>query len=356
MPTKFRKIEALRGFAAVYVVLHHTLSANLSILGIDFSLLFSFGQEAVILFFVLSGFVIQYTFNYSSDKSFKRFFQKRFLRIYIPLAIVFIAHYTILSIEAGATPTFEFWTLVGNFLMLQDISILKPNVICNPFLGNSPLWSLSYEWWFYMLFFLFIKFFKKKASIIAYTVGTIATLTYFVYPFFVNRIFLYFVIFWIGADIAKLHIQHKELTIKAMKWPIAFLTFITILFLLNLKWENIGDQFGISPFVEFRHFLFAFVFILLAIVWKHLNWVGFKNTIGLFEIFAPISFGIYISHWFLISEAQYLQQVIANEYVVYFFYTLICIIFSYLLERIIYVRIKRWFFSKHVDFSLERIN
>ena len=150
---KLTKLEAIRGFAAVYVVFHHLFSNGFTMWGRDFSFLFKFGQEAVILFFLLSGFVIQYAYLHTKDTSFKTFFIKRFVRIYIPLLLVFIANAALFLSYGRPMLLPDFYTLLGNLLMVQDISFLKPNVICEPFLGNLPLWSLSYEWWFYLLFF-----------------------------------------------------------------------------------------------------------------------------------------------------------------------------------------------------------
>jgi peptidoglycan/LPS O-acetylase OafA/YrhL len=90
---KLDKLEAVRGFAALYVVLHHMFDSGIYFFGINFSFLFRFGQEAVILFFILSGFVISYSFEKSINKSFSLFFTKRFMRIYLPLIIVCITHY-----------------------------------------------------------------------------------------------------------------------------------------------------------------------------------------------------------------------------------------------------------------------
>ena len=85
---KLWRLDALRGFAATYVVLHHIMPRDLSWGGIDLSLAFRCGQEAVILFFLLSGFVINLSYQRSRDKRFLRFFARRFLRIYVPLVLV----------------------------------------------------------------------------------------------------------------------------------------------------------------------------------------------------------------------------------------------------------------------------
>ena len=85
---KLQKLEAIRGFSALYVVFFHMLPQEIIFLGINVGFLFRFGSEAVIMFFILSGFVIKYSWEKSSNKSFKKYFLRRFLRIYIPLFFI----------------------------------------------------------------------------------------------------------------------------------------------------------------------------------------------------------------------------------------------------------------------------
>ena len=226
--------------------------------------------------------------------------------------------------------------------MLQDVSFLKPHVICEPFLGNTPLWSLSYEWWFYMMFFVLITRFKEKASLIVYCAGTIATITYLFYPFFINREMMYFIIWWIGADMARIFITKKKITIQSITVPIVFLVANVLLLVLNVKLNNINSTIGVSPFLELRHFAFAFVAIITAVVWQSMKWFGFSKTLGLFERIAPVSFALYISHWFLIAKATYLNNVIHSYYLRLAIYTIMCLLFCYVVERIIYVRLNNY--------------
>jgi hypothetical protein len=50
---RLEKLEAVRGLAALYVVLFHALPQKIYLLGINIGVFFRFGPEAVIIFFVL---------------------------------------------------------------------------------------------------------------------------------------------------------------------------------------------------------------------------------------------------------------------------------------------------------------
>ncbi len=351
---RLTKLEALRGFAAFYVVLHHTLPKETFIGGREFDF-YRYGQEAVMLFFIMSGFVIQYAYIRSADKSFKSFFLKRFLRIYIPLFCVFLLSYTLVTINLHHLVSIDWKTLAGNLLMLQDAPGIWHRVIVEPFLGDIPLWSLSYEWWFYMLFFVVIYKFKNKASLVVYATGITAALTYVFYPFFINRELMYLVIWWAGTDMAKLYANNQPINLRTLRIPFAALAVITLILTFNIEFYKLNHpgealQFMSSPLVEWRHFGFTMFAIIAAMIWKKANWFGFKYTLGLFEPFAFISFAVYISHWFLVSHAKYLESVINNFYLRCLIYFLVCCLFSYIVERIIYVRtssrIMKWFSPK----------
>jgi len=343
---KLSRLEAIRGFAAVYVVFHHLFSAKFLVFNIDISYLFRFGQEAVILFFILSGIVIGYSHERSKDKTFKLYFLKRFLRIYIPLLLVFITNYIIISISQKGLYVINIQNFIGNLFMLQDMKSIKPNVIVTPFLSNLPLWSLSYEWWFYMIYYFVYSYLKKNKSIFVYVLSIISGLTYLIYPNFLNRELMYLVIWWTGVEIAKLYTKNKEYSFKNLKIPLLSILSIIIILLFNIYLQNklsINSLIGVtneSPWIELRHFVSAFLFISGSIIWKKIKWKGFNITLGLFERFAPISYGIYISHWFLIINAQYFNNLITNYALRLVAYFAICFGFSYFIEQFIYAKLK----------------
>lgn len=348
---KLEKLEAIRGFAALYVVLFHMLPQKIFLLGINVGFLFRFGSEAVIMFFVLSGFVIKYSWGRrSNDQSFRGYFLLRFIRIYIPLLFIFLMAYTIKCYAEGAFADPDWKTLFGNIFMLQDIISLKPNVISAVYMGNGVLWSLSYEWWFYMLFFVLAKKIKpSKINTWVNIITLVATVSYLIYPFFVNRIVMYFAIWWIGVRLADIYLNKEAYTFKAVEtYAYVLMAIIAILglnFYLNFEYTEIYDYPLVAyPFIELRHFVFAFLLMLGAITWHNLNWIGFNACFKIFKYLAPFSYVIYISHHYLVIEATYLSF-INHKIIEYTLYVLFMFLFSYLLEVVIYARIKKQIMS-----------
>jgi peptidoglycan/LPS O-acetylase OafA/YrhL len=343
---RLEKLEALRGFAALYVVLFHVLPQQILLFGVNIGLLFRFGPEAVIVFFVLSGFVIKYTFERSADKSFKYYFIRRFIRLYIPLFFIYVLGYLLKCYNAGELANPEWGNLLGNLFMLQDVISQKPNVISAAYMGNGVLWSLSYEWWFYMLYYVLAtripaEKLNKWVNIIVIT----AAATYLIYPFIVNRLIMYFAIWWIGVRFAEIYLQGGAFSFKkVMPYGGVLLAITCILGLnlyLNFSYTKVYSYPLVAyPFIEVRHFVFAIMVMFGAIAWYNLKWVGFNAAFGVFKYIAPSSYVIYIAHHYLVVEARYLQF-INNKILEYGLYIIILLVFSYLLEVVVYNKIRK---------------
>jgi peptidoglycan/LPS O-acetylase OafA/YrhL len=289
---KLTILESLRGFASIYVAIGHLLLSYKHLPKVV-DLFFRFGQEAVIIFFILSGFVIFYSYSRSKDNALGSYFIKRFRRIYFPLicalivSIVFVSH------------NFTEKELIGNLLMLQDFGSAKPGNIVNAFLGNLPLWSLSYEWVFYLIFpFIFpvIKTNKNRVHV----VGIFSLVNLVVYILFPNHIFLvlsYFLIWWTGLELGEYFLGDWD------KSSIKKLLFYYALFLLTLTINcafyykhNKAVQIGFYPYLLLRHFGFAFVCLLLT-VYSTATTKSLLSVLKPFSYIAPISYGIYILHY-----------------------------------------------------------
>ena len=342
---KVDKLEALRGFSALYVLFFHILPQKIYLFGINIGILFRFGSEAVILFFILSGFVIKYTWEKSKDKSFRNYFIHRFIRIYVPLLFIFLLGYLIKCNTEGALANPDWKTLLGNIFMLQDVISQKPNVISAAYMGNGLLWSLSYEWWFYMLFFPLSKNLSdKKINVWVNSIVLLAAVSYLFYPFILNRLAMYFAIWWIGVKFATMYIKRESLNFKGLSsYVYVLLTIIALLgfnFYLNFSYTKVYSYPLVAyPFIELRHFVFAFLAMIAAVFWSKYNWFGFNKIFGGFKYVAPFSYVIYISHQYLVVEATYLQF-INQKIIEYILYIILMFLFSYLLEVVVYTKIK----------------
>ena len=171
-------LDLIRGLAAIAVLLYHVRYrfffdyhdiTTPSYFSFVFYTLSSFGHDAVMIFFVLSGYFISATVlrdHVANRWSWKRDFVSRLTRLYLVLLpglllTIFwdglgLAFYADSPIYSGAPrpwlhdffPVMErlnSYTFVANTLFLQMIQAF-------PFGSNAPLWSLSYEFWFYVLF------------------------------------------------------------------------------------------------------------------------------------------------------------------------------------------------------------
>lgn len=309
---QFRRIEAVRGFTAVYVCLGHTLLARpeYSHRSLDFVL--RFGQEAVMVFFILSGFVISWSSLRNQDvpETFGHYFLKRFIRIYSVWFLAVLALAMMSFLDHGTPQKVSWWQLLGNFFMLQDFSHGKPAVICDPIYGDAPLWSLHYEWWFYMLFPAVLRM-KRHLQSHMVGIGAIAgAVTYVLIPNPVSRILMYFAIWWIGAQAAISLRTNQEIRLRDVMAPLIYVicSSVPLLVLCGITYRGGGPMaFGIHPILEARHLITSVLLLLTAFLWRHFRWIGFANTIGWFAFVAPISFSLYVIHFNSFANATYLQ-------------------------------------------------
>jgi peptidoglycan/LPS O-acetylase OafA/YrhL len=337
-----QKLDAIRGLAACYVVIYHLITPISAIPGIVKEGFFSFGQEAVILFFLLSGFVITYSIYKKPDITFKDYFVRRFRRIYFPFLISLLLSILIYALQDALAKEFtwsEFW---GNVFMLQDFGSVKPGVWVHPFLSNYPLWSLSYEWWFYMLFFPCYKLLPKQSFRIYFilAISTLALINYMIVPNQIALWLAYFVVWWSGVEAATIWIEQKKYTWKNMSPIIFSLLFMTALIAVPvLTAEKI--KFGYYPFVCLRHFGAAVIAVIIGLVWYKNKFKNFDKILGIFVIIAPISYGLYIFHYPILEQLK-LRPIISNIFLEYVIKFALILGLSYLVEVKLQPLVNRW--------------
>jgi peptidoglycan/LPS O-acetylase OafA/YrhL len=337
---KIEKLESIRGFVALYIVLHHfVLIYSTPETPKIISLFFNHPQEAVLIFFLLSGFVIYISAFNKGYQSWFIFIKKRFVRIY-PIAIcAFIISTVIFALNGYHFVKADFTTLIGNLFMLQDLTN-NPGLIVPTYLDNYPLWSLSYEWWFYMLFlffFSYLKDMKTSRSILFVLLFSLAG--WFLYYNYPNHLFLivaYYLLWWAGVECAKIYLATNTFELKTL-WPIlgSILIMCIVLGFPILKGRLIEHKTllqinAIYPFSTYLHFYLSTLIVLtLGLCWWKFRLKYFDTIFGGFRKLSSISFALYIIHFPIIwLKIPFITNVLLLIVVK------LCIIFfiSYLLE------------------------
>jgi len=169
-------LDLIRGLSAQLVVIGH---------GLSFFGIFTFLHEpnfpwmqniAVLIFFLLSGFLISYSISRKISKqnySFRHYFIDRFSRIYtafIP-ALIFVLLLDSVSkqMDSGAydyDSAFNLPSFLGNILMLQDYPLFKmlKGTIVTSFGSARTFWTLAIEWWIYLFVGYFVLYFLKDKN------------------------------------------------------------------------------------------------------------------------------------------------------------------------------------------------
>lgn len=170
--------DGLRGLAATLVLVHHFFLAGASIFVIDVDgnllgrAIDHWGHNAVLLFFCLSGLVLQIAYQRDPSVSFWRYLVRRFFRLY-PAILVVLA--LIVIITVALKPEKEAW--MGNWLGSAFYPTVSMPIIIHHILLTGvgigevgldvPLWSLVYEMRFSILFPLMAFICRRRPAIFA---------------------------------------------------------------------------------------------------------------------------------------------------------------------------------------------
>ncbi len=142
-------LDSLRGWAALSVLVFHICNGDVlprSILR-DWTHYLQADRTAVLMFFVLSGYVIGLTNQEPwSSRAVREYGWRRFVRIY-PIYLLAVA------LGWWAVPTGDWQAVGGHLFFLQDSDPSNPLAVPN-LRGNEPLWSLHYEAFYYLCFLL----------------------------------------------------------------------------------------------------------------------------------------------------------------------------------------------------------
>jgi peptidoglycan/LPS O-acetylase OafA/YrhL len=166
-------LEFLRGISTVFILGWHM--AFLAPTGHPTRLTAYWGTDALIMFFMLSGLVINLSES-KKPKSTKAFLSNRFIRIYPQFIIGMLLAFVALYVTNTAFPSLK--TIIGNFFMVSTMKDYMGYVVPS-IESNLPVWSLSFEVAFYVLFAFTIGRYQKKAIFCWLILSLIAIPLYF---------------------------------------------------------------------------------------------------------------------------------------------------------------------------------
>ncbi len=332
-------LDMARGAAALAVLVGHVRGLffveyrELSHHSLPVSALYAataLGHQAVVVFFVLSGFFIVSSIADSFEQrkwSWTAYLVNRITRLslvlipslilccildHIGMAIAVTAplyQHPVANLFTNSIASLEtFRNFVGNLFYLQGILV-------QPFGSNAPLWSLSYEFWYYIIFPLtlcaLVKRYRSPARIAYFVLAIVVTwcVGY--------TIALYFLVWLLGGAIA---------VSRVVKWsPVRFsgaivAAAIPLLLVLGL---SVAHPLN-SPFLMDAIVALAFGLWIYAVVEA-----PEKPILALYSkparLFAGFSYTLYLTHFPIVFllRSRIIGPRLWNPTVVHFVYALL---------------------------------
>ncbi|QWX83328.1 acyltransferase [Cellulophaga sp. HaHaR_3_176] len=371
-------LDFIRGLSALIVMAGHLRIAifkdyseliNLessSILNKGFYFITGLGHQAVMVFFVLSGYFVGGSVLKSSKKfSAKNYLIARISRLWTPLFPVLILtfiidyfigivspellqgdYYSIINSGPRGDYSIGLQTFISNIFFLQTIY--------SPVYGsNGALWSLAYEFWYYILFplcVIILNFIPKSRSY--KVVSTILLLL--IINFIASSIFEGFLIWLMGVAV---YIFSENKILKMKKWFIWPSLVFFIFELIDSKFIFLGHD--IQRYSDILVGLSFSIFLIMLFETKISSFPNSKmNKISYF--ISEISYTLYIVHFpivLLIYALFYSQNQLSlniNSSIQFSIWMILIILISTLLWYIF--EKNTWFVRKKMKKFFNRVN
>jgi peptidoglycan/LPS O-acetylase OafA/YrhL len=318
----FRGLDGLRAIGALSVVLGH-----IELIKSDFSipnlLHLSFykntsGHFGVILFFVLSGFLITYLLMEEKKKfqtiSIKRFYLRRILRIwpiyYLTLILLLFVFPNIIGLAYNAKP--EFSHLFDNYQTLLIFFLMAPNFIAFDILaigGGIHFSSIGTEEQFYLFWPWLIKWFKNIMIPLVFIFFGFALAPNFC-DYLNNHFFSKDPEIFLFIKQLRLFFEFFKIDCMALGGLFAYIYFHKKTKLLNFLFNRYTQFFSLfigfgfwAMGIRIHYFKDEFYGLFFAVI--ILNTAVNPNKIISFDYkwlnyIGKISYGIYVYHWIII--------------------------------------------------------
>lgn len=255
---------------------------------------------AVVIFFILSGYLISnsvfYKLSTDTNYSFRSYFIDRFSRIYSAFIPALLLILLLDFISVKVTPSsynyfnaFDVPTFIGNLFMLQDFPFLKYlHIKITSFGSARPLWTLAIEWWIYLWFgLLAIKILKEKKISVFTTIAFVFLCVVPAYNFITGR-GNGLTLFWLfGVLIGLFYDRYKSYQLpKSIKA-------IILVVLIALACIRVGST------MEEYDILFALILSICLLIGMELcsTWKANKRIATFIKWIASYSYTLYLIHF-----------------------------------------------------------
>ncbi len=307
----FPNLNGLRFIAAFLVIIHHIeqikIFFNLESFFEKIPFVYVIGKLGVVLFFVLSGFLITYLLlveeKVQKNINIRKFYIRRILRIW-PLyyLIIILAFFVFPYIKVFLIPGYEKEIVFTNFnIKLLLYAIFFPNLVTGvvglvPYASHT--WSIGTEEQFYLVWPILMKYFKKfRILLMLFIIVFYLSFKGFLLTDYSQIIPYKFIIieFWrsfnidcmaIGGIFAILLFQKNKIIAFLNNNLVFYISLFLALFLIIN---------GIS-FKNFQYEIYAVLFGIIILNFATNDKIKINLENRFFNYLGNISYGIYMYH------------------------------------------------------------
>lgn len=354
---RIHSLDSIRGVAAIIVVFYHSIvsfpliydAQNLKTNGSFLLDLFTYtplhilwaGHEAVLLFFVLSGFVLSLPFLKGTAPKYNHYVIRRICRIYIPYLIIMFIYIGVITLLgnynpiSGLSPQFNGrWAHPVTLESMKSVVFMQGLDIGNI---NGVVWSLIHEMRISIIFPLIILIVMKLDSRLALGIGLTGGMILRLGLYYLSKQMqdpqeafniayfsstaYYIAFFFFGAVLAKESDKARKLVQKLKPYQ-KLILFLVALTTISFRWVfpgfyEIGDKgpivYSLLNETAGEWIIGIGIVLLLSLVLgsslanriltkKPLVWLG------------KVSYSIYLVHVMVIMlSARYLSHIIPIE-------------------------------------------
>lgn len=381
MVKRYYELDSLRGIAAMLVLIMHTLfifstlekdiKSNLFVLSFLWN-----GHSAVVLFFILSGFVLTIPLEKSGAFNYYKYIIKRYCRIYLPYIIILCSVLVFMSLvpNIGDVPNLQTWALwETNITIRRILEHLFFLGEYNPEAFLMVIWSLVHEMRISIIFPLVVLLVFKINWKFSVGIAMIGSLVAFFlmktipteYNLAISTNYFisihYLAMFIMGSLIARNRkVISSYITRSIIKYPLIFISFILFNY-PQLPYAVIGKIYSGVDYLLYQIIIDwiisggAVEIVILALSFKTFSKVLLFKPI---KFLGKISYSIYLVHpVVIIVSIHLLYEVLPISIILIFSFisTIIVSVFCYKYVEKPSINLGKYLTNKHEALKMRKI-